>query len=74
MAGEISKDVFLAMARDAGVDMRDPAYLDALYGDVCVVLGMVAVLDEADIAGVEPAATFGTGYGAPGKQQMGRSG
>ena len=73
MPTDLSKETYLAMARQIGIDMSEPAYLDALYGDVLAVLDIVSVLYDVDVDGIEPAASFGTGYGPPGKQQIGRS-
>ena len=59
----LSKEAFLEMAAVVGVDMSSEEYLDLLYGDVQGVLRLVSILDEPDLAGVEQAPVYSTGYG-----------
>lgn len=67
----LSKATFLEMAEVAGVETSDKEYLDLLYEQAKGALQLASILDEPDLAGVEPASVYSTGYGLPGTDQEG---
>ena len=57
MTATLSKEMFLSIARASGLDVEDP-HMEELYAFVQKVLPGLRVIDQLDLTGVEPLATF----------------
>lgn len=57
---EMTKETFLRMAAQAGLDAKAP-HMEQLYGHVQNIYRMIAALDELKVGEGEPAATFAPG-------------
>ena len=58
--GGLSKETFLQMAEAAGLDVKDEAHMEELYTYLQGVLPGLKVIDELELAHVEPATVFFT--------------
>lgn len=57
MAGTLSREMFLSIAKTSGLDTEDP-HVEELYAFVQKVLPTLSSVDQIDLADVEPLATF----------------
>lgn len=55
---KLSKEAFLQMASQLGLDTNDTAHMDELYGHVQKIMDVVADLRKIDLGETEPASTF----------------
>ena len=55
---KLSKEAFLQMASQLGLDTNDAAHMDELYGHVQKIMDVVADLRKIDLGETEPASTF----------------
>ena len=56
----MSKETFLRMAEASGLDVRDDSHMEELYSYLQSVLPGLKLIQELDLAEVEPATVFFT--------------
>ncbi len=57
-APELSKETFLQMAAQLGLDTSDAAHMDEVYGHLQETMKVIANLRKLDLGDTEPANTF----------------